>query len=176
MDGLQDYEPGNQHQYESSIDIEEHQAWRGTTSAQSTKPEHDMPNVNEMLQSKYLKKEDIDDEIAVTIENVGKVNIAKENEKPQWKYAMTFEELAKPLLLNSTNIKLAAKACDSQDSDYWIGKKIMLYVDENITFGNDIVGGLRIKAIKRKAATIAQQQTQQRKAASIEDLENDIPF
>lgn len=154
-----------------------YQAWRDTPKqsciAHSTK-DHIMPSINEMLQSKYLKKEDIDDEQLVTIQNIQKVNIAKENEKPQWKYAMTFEELAKPLLLNSTNIKLAAKACDSQDSDDWIGKKIVIYVDENITFGNDIVGGLRLRGVKRKAATIAQQQAH--KQNTVEDMEDDIPF
>ena len=60
--------------------------------------------IGQMMPSKYLKKEDIDDEVLLTIQSVDKVNIAKENEKPQWKYAMVFEELSKPLLLNSTNI------------------------------------------------------------------------
>ena len=106
-----------------------------------------MPNISEMLQSKYLKKEDFPEAATLTITGVSKVNIAKENEKPQYKYAMQFAEVGKPLLLNSTNIKRTAKACGSEDSDDWTGKKIVVYNDEEVEFGGEIIGGLRVRRV-----------------------------
>jgi hypothetical protein len=134
--------------------------------AHEPEPELNMPNVNEMLQSKYLKKEDFPDPVLMTIAGVHKVNIAKEDEKPQYKYAMKFNEAEKPLLLNSTNIKLAAKFCNSDDSDDWVGKKIVVYNDENVSFGNDIIGGIRFRRPKTPA----------NKASSpVADMDDDIP-
>ena len=125
-----------------------------------------MPNINEMLQSKYLKKEDFPEPVMMTITSITKVNVAKENEKPQYKYAMSFEEVAKPLLLNSTNIKIAAKALASDDSDDWVGKKIVVYNDENVAYGNDIIGGIRLRAPRKPA----------NKAKTMEAMDSDIPF
>ena len=106
-----------------------------------------MALVNEMLQSKYLKKEDFPEPATLTIKDVSKVNIAKENEQPQYKYAMTFAEVAKPLLLNSTNIKRTAKACGSEDSDDWTGKKIVVFNDTEVEFAGEIIGGLRVRRV-----------------------------
>lgn len=114
-----------------------------------------MPNINEMLQSKYLKKEDFPEPAVLSISSISRVNIAKDNEKPQYKYAMSFEELGKPLLLNSTNIKRAAKACGSDNSDDWIGKKLVVYNDEEVEFGGEIIGGLRIRPFKKPSNRMA---------------------
>jgi hypothetical protein len=55
------------------------------------------------------------------------------------------------MVLNSTNIQLMAKACGSDDTDDWIGKQIIVYVDENVSFGGELVGGLRIRKHKQAA-------------------------
>ena len=107
-----------------------------------------MPTVNEMLPSSYLKKEDCDPAILVTISEIKQENLAMEGKPPEMKWVMMFVEQEKGLVLNSTNIQLAASICASQNTDDWIGNKIVLYSDPNISFQGKLVGGIRIRAAK----------------------------
>lgn len=108
-----------------------------------------MPRVSEMLPSTYLKKEDVPEETLVTIAAIDKVTI-KSEEGSEEKWAMMFQEHEKALVLNSTNIQLCKMACGSDDTDDWIGKKIVLYTDPNVSFAGKLVGGLRLRAVKQK--------------------------
>jgi len=131
-----------------------------------------MPNINQMIESKYLKQSDVDGEVEVTIAKIGQINVAREDEQPEMKWAMRFVELPKPMVLNSTNLQLLAKACGSEESDDWIGKKVTIYADPNVSFGGKLVGGLRVKLpIKRSAAKPAAGG-----GGHFDDLADDIPF
>lgn len=105
-----------------------------------------MAKIGEMLESKYLKQSDVDQDYIVTIEHIEQVNVApKDADKDEFKWTVRFEEFDKPMVLNSTNIQLLAKACDSEDTDDWIGKQVIVYSDPNVSYGGKLVGGLRIK-------------------------------
>jgi len=106
-----------------------------------------MPRTGEMIESKYLKKEDFDEDgTIVTIRDFQKVNVAKEDERPEMKWIMLFEEYDKGLVMNTTNIQLAEAAMGSDNTDDWIGKSIIVYVDPNVSFQGKLTGGLRVKA------------------------------
>ena len=110
----------------------------------------EMPRTSEMIESNFLKKEDVgEDGTIVTVADVGKTNVARKDEEPEYRWTMTFWEFAKPMVLNSTNIKLAEKALGSDDTDDWLNKKLILYNDPNVTFGKELVGGIRIKAYRK---------------------------
>lgn len=111
-----------------------------------------MAKIGEMIESKYLKQSDVEDEVTVTITKVGKANIAKEGDTPEYKWMIRFNEFTKPMVLNSTNIKRLARACNSEDTDEWTGKKVVLYVDHDVEFAGNVVGGLRIRGAA-KAST-----------------------
>ena len=129
-----------------------------------------MPTISQMIESKYLKQGDIEEETEVTIAKIGQLNVAREDEQPEMKWAVRFEELKKPMILNSTNIQLLAKACGSEDTDDWIGKKVVIFADPNVSFGGKLVGGLRVKLpIKKKT-------TEGKPANKFDDMEDDIPF
>jgi hypothetical protein len=99
-----------------------------------------------MLPSNYLKQADFDEDGSiVTISHLEYKNIAKEGQKAEMKWLCSFKECDKPLVLNSTNIQLLEKCCGSDDTDDWIGKQVIVYVEPNVSFGNELVGGLRIK-------------------------------
>jgi len=123
-----------------------------------------------MIESKYLKQGDIEEETEVTIIKIGQLNVAREDEQPEMKWAVRFEELKKPMILNSTNIQLLAKACGSEDTDDWIGKKVVIFADPNVSFGGKLVGGLRVKLPVKKKTTEA------KPAGKFDDMEDDIPF
>jgi hypothetical protein len=107
--------------------------------------------IGEMIESKYLKQSDIDGEIVVTVQSLKKVNVARDDEDPEYRWTVKFHEFAKPMVLNVTNLKRLAKAL-GDDTDDWIGNSIMLYVDPDIEFGGNVVGGLRVKGMPKTAA------------------------
>lgn len=121
---------------------------------------------SQMTSSKYLKQDDIGEGKLVTIAGFKRENVAQEGETPENKWTMTFEELEKPLVLNATNLQLCERACGSDETDDWIGQKIVLYVDPNVSFGGKIVGGIRVRKPKSPAGRVAAPQP----------TDDDIPF
>ncbi len=103
-------------------------------------------NVNELKSSKFLKKTDVGDGVLVTITGVAQENVAKEGAPEELKWCLHFAELDKPMVLNNTNGAIIAKYTGSDESEGWIGKKVVLYDDPNITFGGKLVGGIRVRA------------------------------
>src|SRR3990167_5306924 len=130
-----------------------------------------MAKVGEMSESKYLKQSDVDDEVSVTVQKVGKANVAREGDEPEYKWLIRYAELPKPMVLNSTNIKRLAKACGSDDTDDWIGKQVVLYVDPDVEFAGNVVGGLRIRASAPKTRQVPAKQV----GSKMDDLADDIP-
>lgn len=121
--------------------------------------------IGTMKESKYLKKEDCDPAILVTITGITQENMAGDNQPEELKYVMSFQETAKPMVLNWTNIQLTAKATGTEETDEWIGKKIVLFDDPNVSFGGNLTGGIRVRK--------AQNQTETAPATVPND---DIPF
>ena len=111
-----------------------------------------MPKISEMRESKFLKKEDVGRGVLATIAGCQQHNVAMEGAAPEQKWCLTFHELDKPLVLNSTNIQLCAQICQSEDTDHWIGKRIVLYTDPNVSYGGKLVGGIRVRAPKPSTA------------------------
>ena len=128
-----------------------------------------------MIESKYLKQSDVEYETEVTILKIGQINVAREDEQPEMKWAVRFQELKKPMVLNSTNLQLLAKACDSEESDDWIGKKVTIFADPNVSFGGKLVGGLRVK-LQPKAPQEPRLQAAKPTGTKFDDMEDDIPF
>jgi hypothetical protein len=107
-----------------------------------------MPRIHEMVESKFLKKEEAGDGILVTVKGVEKRDVGTESE-PEQKWCLVLEE-CKPLVLNSTNLALMEKALGSDDSDDWVGKKVVLFNDENVSFGGKLTGGVRVDVARTK--------------------------
>lgn len=110
---------------------------------------------SEMLESKFLKKEDVGAGVLFTVESCEQHNVAKQGADPEPKWCLTFVESDKPLVLNSTNIQLCQKIFDSDDTDDWLGKRIVLYSDPNVSFQGKLVGGIRVRAPKVTAKAAA---------------------
>jgi hypothetical protein len=80
------------------------------------------------------------------------------------------------MVLNVTNLKRMAKAL-GDDTDDWIGNQVVLYVDPDIEYAGNIVGGLRIRALRQPAAkaraAISKDDEANRK---LRDAEDEVPF
>ena len=134
-----------------------------------------MANIATMVSSKYLKSADVPDPVIVTIVGVKQVNMAKEDEAPEFKWAIKFQEFDQPMVLNSTNLHIAAKVLGSNETDDWKGKEIILYTDPNVSFGGQVVGGLRFRG-QEKAPTKAMKKPTPHPSEYANDIDSDIPF
>lgn len=110
-----------------------------------------MPKTSEMRESKFLKKEDVGRGALVTIASCVKKNVAAEGADPEQKWCLTFQELDKPLVLNVTNTMTLEQILGSDDTDHWIGKRVVLYIDPNVMYAGQIKGGIRVRAPKPTA-------------------------
>lgn len=129
-----------------------------------------MPKTSEMRESKFMKQGDVGQGALLTVTGCEQHNVAKDGAEPEMKWCLTFAEAEKPLVLNSTNIQLCERIFGADDTDQWVGKKIVLYVDPNISFQGKVVGGIRVRAPKVKPAA------KPAPVAVAELDESDIPF
>ncbi len=106
--------------------------------------------LSDMMPSKYLKTNDVAEDTVVTVKELKKVNVAREDEEAEYKWTVIFAEFAKPMVLNKTNLTRLGKAL-GDDTDGWIGNSVILYVDDEVQYGAETVSGLRIKAVKHPA-------------------------
>lgn len=126
-----------------------------------------MPKVSEMIVSKFLRKEDFEEDRVMTVKGVKLEDMPGENSDQKW--VLYFREEAKGMALNTTTIRVLENAF-GDDSDMWIGKRVMVYVDPNVSFGGRVIGGLRLRVPKpaAKAAVAA--------PAADPEFDDDIPF
>ncbi len=129
--------------------------------------------IDSMKPSKYVKKEDVEPPVVVTIDRLDEENVAMENQPPEYKWVMSFKEAINPLVLNWTNIQLCA-AIHGDETDNWIGKKVVLWNDKSVSFGGKLTGGVRIRAAE---APQPARRVDERNPTPIEEDPNDqIPF
>jgi hypothetical protein len=131
-----------------------------------------MPKTSEMRESKFLKQTDIGAGMLMTVSGCDRHNVAKEGADPELKWCLAFEESDKPLVLNSINIQLLEQIFASDDTDKWIGKRVVLYVDPTVAFQGKVVGGIRVRAPKKAAAKPAPKPV----VVDMDDDGDQIPF
>ncbi len=155
-----------------------------------------MPSVNDLKSSKFLTKNDVEPPKLVTIDSYTKINVAMESKAPESKWTLMFRELDKPLVLNSTNGQLIAQIIhtvygvtrdDSLDEDgetmcpaneqfrNWVGKKVVLYNDPTVSYGNEITGGIRVRATRIQQPQLTKEEQLAGELAEPEDNVDDEP-
>ncbi|MSO29798.1 MAG: hypothetical protein EXQ48_02495 [Acidobacteria bacterium] len=107
------------------------------------------------LSGTYLKKRDVEDEsLMLTIASVDKVTFEARNGKPtesKWAVAFTGDPIRK-LTLNKTNLSLLAKGFGKRTGN-WIGQTVEVYFDETVSFGGELIGGIRVRVPKLSRRT-----------------------
>lgn len=135
-----------------------------------------MPNVNDLTNSRFLKQDDCEPPVLVTIKDYELVNVAPADQKEDKKYVLHFEEDVKPLVLNKTNGSLISVITRSGDFDNWIGHKIVLFKDPSISFGGKLVGGIRVRAPRNQGAVKAASPQPGPDNSAGPDLDEEVPF
>lgn len=131
-----------------------------------------MPKVSDMIVSKFLRKEDFDEDRIMTIKSVKLEDMPGDDGSQKW--VLYFREDQKGMALNVTTIRVLEKAF-GDDSDLWIGKKVKVYVDPNVSFGGRVVGGLRLMPPKNASAG-AKPPAPPQQTEPAGEFDDDIPF
>lgn len=135
---------------------------------ENSKGEKEMPNIDTMKTSNYLKKEDVGSGKLATIRGMKEENIAKEGQLEELKWLIYFNEFQKPLVSNVTHREQIAGYLNTRESDEWTGKQVILWNDPSVVFQGKI-GAIRIRPAQ--PAGIAPQQAQ----AQIRNAFNQAP-
>lgn len=106
-----------------------------------------MALVRDMIQSKFLRKEDFEEDQVCTIKDCKLEDVGKEDAQEQ-RWVLYFRERDKGMVLNVTTIRVLEQAYGG-DTEHWVGNKVMVYVDPNVSFGGKVVGGLRLRTPKK---------------------------
>jgi hypothetical protein len=126
-------------------------------------------HISSLKNSNFLKKEDCDPPVLVTISSVTQENVAKEGAPQELKWCLHLEEFDKPMVLNSTNGQLIARITGSEETDDWNGHRVVLYHDPSVSFGGKIIGGIRVRAPKKQVSPAPTKPL-------VEEHETNIPF
>ena len=109
---------------------------------------------SQMIPSRFLKKEDVEEDTLCTIKSLDQDDVSAELGKSEMKWVVTFAEFDKPMVLNVSNINALIEACGTDETDEWVGKKCVVYVDPNVMYAGKRVGGLRIRKAKNQAKVV----------------------
>jgi len=99
-------------------------------------------NIRQAYPSNYLKADDIQGDIIVTIKSF-KQALLGQGPDAEEKNILHFAEFEKGFVCNQTNGFIIADL-HGDDTDDWIGKKITLYATE-VSFGGKTMMGLRVR-------------------------------
>lgn len=110
---------------------------------------------SQVFPSKYLKADDLEDrDHIVTIKTV-KLEELGQGDETETKPVLYFQEMDKGVVLNQTNWN-TIESLYGPESDDWAGKRITLWANHDVSFGNKIVSAIRVRS---KAPTAVPVQT-----------------
>jgi len=96
-------------------------------------------DINKMIESKYLKAIDLDDEMTTMV--IDRLDIAEfeQGAKP----VLFFEREGRGLVLNKTNTRAIGTAY-GYETDAWIGKRVILF-RTTVNFQGSRIDAIRVK-------------------------------
>jgi len=139
-------------------------------------------HISQIKKSTYLTKEDCGSGILLTIKALSQEDIALEGNPQDMQWVMHFAEAeSKPFILKTTNAVLIANALGSEETDEWIGRKIVLFADPTVMMKGKAVGGIRARAPKNQPKTAGVPTPKPKPAPApepepAEPVEDDVPF
>ena len=125
-----------------------------------------MANRDKYFPSKYLKPTDVEEDIDVTVNEVGEDSFKDDNGTDRLKPILFFAERVKPLILNKTNFDKIADVA-GQDTDNWHGTRLVLFADK-VPMRGKMVDTIRVRPAPKSKAT--------KPAAEPVEADTEIPF
>ncbi len=101
----------------------------------------------DFFDTNYLASWDIEGDTTVTIVKAMYEEVTGEKGRKDKCLVIYFDEFENGMIVNVTNSKTIQKMYNELQPAKWIGKKITLYVDPNVSIKGEKVGGLRIRPV-----------------------------
>ena len=103
-------------------------------------------DANDFIGGSYIKKQDLEaGPQRFTIAGVSRATFALRDNRPAEEVLqLEFEDGRKFTLSAKVNIRILIKAF-GRKTPAWIGQSIILYIDDNVTYGGTLIGGVRIR-------------------------------
>ena len=108
-----------------------------------------MKDIQQIKQSRFLKKSDLVRALTLTINDVREENVALRGEPEELRHVLHFEEIDKSLNLKWTNARTIGEIVGSRDMDEWSGHRIVVFHDPDVLYEGRAVGGVRVKAVTK---------------------------
>lgn len=103
-----------------------------------------MPDISETLAPKSDQLDNIDLRGGpARVFTVTGVDVRNGHEQPVVVHLAEFDRPWKP----GKNMRRVLAFCWGRESDHWVGKRVELYADEKVKFGNETPGGTRISRL-----------------------------
>ena len=142
-----------------------------------------MPNINDMRETNYLSKNDVEPPAVLKITKCEQIDVSLDSEPEELKWILHFAGDYKPLILNWTNINLIAATLGSEETSDWIGKDITLFNDKSIMFKGKVTGGIRVYIPQQSLPTTqemnkaaGQQIAEKPVSEPVQEPDEEIPF
>lgn len=120
---------------------------------------------SQMVQSKFLKKEDFPQPEILTIRSVAIEEVGKGDSR----WVLYFNEKTKAVVLNITKIRQLETGF-GDETDHWVGKKIKLSHDPTVMMGQQVVGGIKFTLPSKTVAPPP------KPVVPADDFADEIPF
>lgn len=96
----------------------------------------------------------VEEETTLTIKSIQKEEIVSNNGKKEIVAVCRFADSDLPMVLNKTNMRTLESMFMTDKIEDWYGKKIVVYVQQGIKFGKELVSGLRIKPVPKRLCSV----------------------
>jgi len=103
-----------------------------------------MPNIQQTLEAKSDQLNAVDIIGAEPVITITAVEVKQGGEQPIW---IRFEGDNKRPWKPSKGMRRILAAAYGLDSDKWVGKKVQIYNEPDVTYAGEKVGGIRIRAL-----------------------------
>lgn len=111
-----------------------------------------MPHWRSFLDSDVIRYADLAErgDITLKIAKVIKGKVTGKSGKGSSKAMVYFDGAERPLAAGTAILSSIAKLY-GKNTDKWVGKSVTLYADDDVMFGGDKVGGVRVRPTLPKA-------------------------
>lgn len=107
-----------------------------------------MPSIDALAPGRYLKKAQLERPRLATIKTIRTENVAPENRQPSLKPVVYFQEFEEGVPAGAQTRESLKEALGTQEVTEMIGRKVVIYVNPDIMYGGQRVGGIRFRAPK----------------------------
>jgi hypothetical protein len=131
-----------------------------------------MATIEEFYPNKFLKPANVEEDLPVTINEVGADTFQNDDGTKCKKPILYFRESVKPLILNRTNFQRISEIAGA-DTDDWHGTRLILYPD-TVSMRGKSVATIRVRPAPKAKAAVAAEAPKAKAAA--DEPSDDIPF